>query len=175
MNNQNWKKAIACLGFAAVVSVPTLSIAGEFSHGHKDGHGHGHKAHMMEQRFDKMAEQLALTEGQKAQIQADREASRNEHKVLRQQAHELREEIRVAIQEGAEQSALDSYAAELGKLEIRKMQQRVDSHQQFLAVLTDEQKAELDALKQKRMEKHQQRLENRLERMEARKAEQKDS
>ncbi|WP_193161242.1 Spy/CpxP family protein refolding chaperone [Microbulbifer hainanensis] len=172
MNNQNWKKVIASLGFAAVVSVPALSIAADVDHAHKHGHGHGHSAQFMEQRFDKMAEQLALTEGQKAQIRADREANQGERMALRQQAHKLRKQIQVALREGVDQSALDGYAAELGALEIQKMQQRHESRQQFLAVLTDEQKAELETLKQKRMEKHQQRMQDRLE---ARKAQQMDS
>ena len=163
MNNQHWKKVIASLGFAAVVSVPALSIAADFDQGHKRGHGHGHRAQFMEQRFDKIAEQLALTEGQKAQIRADREATLGERKALRQQSRELRKQIQVALREGADQSALDGYAAELGALEVQKMQQRHQSRQQFLAVLTDEQKAELEALKQKRMEKHQQRMQDRLQ------------
>lgn len=175
MNNQNWKKVIASLGFAAVVSVPTLSIATEFDHGHRHGPKHGHKAEMMEKRFEKMAEQLALTEGQKAQIRADREAGHGERKALQQEAHKLREEIQLALQQGADQSALDTYAAALGALEVQKMQQRMESRQQFLAVLTDEQKAELETLKQSRMEKHQKRRQDRLERMEARKAQQVDS
>ena len=175
MNNQNWKKVIASLGFAAVVCVPALSTAAEFNHGYRHGQKHGHRAEMMEKRFEKMAEQLDLTEGQKAQIRADREAVHGERKALKQEARKLRKEIELALQQGADQSALDTYAAELGALEVQKMQRRMQSRQLFLAVLTDEQKAELETLKQNRMEKHQKRRQDRLERMEARKAQQVDS
>ncbi|WP_346837066.1 Spy/CpxP family protein refolding chaperone [Microbulbifer sp. SAOS-129_SWC] len=173
MNHQGWKKVIAGLGFAAVVAVPTLSVAAGYDYGH--GHGHGGKGHRMEQRFERLAEQLSLTEGQIAQIRANHEAGRAEHTALRQREHALREQVRAAMDEGADQAALDSFASALGSLEIQKMQQRDKSRQQFLAVLTDEQKTELEAMKQKHREMREQHLKDRQERRQAREAQQLDS
>jgi len=166
MKYQSWKKIIAGIGLVAVVGAPALTMAGDFGHGHK----HGGKGRGMEMRFERLTDELELTEGQKAQIRADREAAHTERKALAQQERTLREQVRVAVSEGADQATLDQLAAQVGALEVTKMQQRKEKREQFLAILTDEQKAELAEMKQSRMEKRERHLEDRLERLEKRKA-----
>lgn len=74
---------------------------------------------------------------------------------LRKQLKELRQQIHTAIERSAEQSTLDQFGAELGKLKVRQMQNRYQMRQQFEAILTDEQKAKLAELKDKRRESRQ--------------------
>jgi len=165
MKYQNLKKVITGVGLAVVMVVPMLSMAADLEHGHR----HAHKGRMMGHNFERLADELALTEGQKAQIRADRDAARSEHRDLAQQQRELHQQIRTALDDGADQATLDTLAAQVGALEVQKMQQRRENRAQFLAVLTDDQKAKLTELKQERMDKRQQRMERHLERMEQRK------
>ena len=167
MHKQIWKKAIIGMSLVAVMGAPALGMAADFGPGFKHG-GKGH--HMLQQRFEKIAAELELTEGQKSQIRSDREANRAERHELAQQERTLRKKIRTALKEDADQSTLDGLAAELGALEVNKLQRRHENRERFLAVLTEEQKAELAELKQASMEKRKQRLEERQERREGREA-----
>ncbi len=155
---KNWKAMAGSLVLAGVLAVPATILAQEdnfeppmmFKH-----HGH-HGGHF----FEHMADELDLTEGQKAQLEANRDATREAHKAQRQQIRELHKQLREAIESGADQATLDSLGSELGKLQVAKMQQMHKQREQFEAILTDEQKAKLEQLKRERKERrmeHRQR------------------
>lgn len=67
-----------------------------------------------------MARKLELTEGQKAQLKANRDSNSESRNAQRQQLQELRKEIYTALESGADQATLDQLGAELGKLQVQK-------------------------------------------------------
>ncbi|WKD48640.1 Spy/CpxP family protein refolding chaperone [Microbulbifer spongiae] len=140
---KNWKLAMGSLALAGVLAAPGTTLA--------FGGGEGHHRH----GFEHMARELQLTEGQRAQLKSNRESTREARMALRKQLKELRQQIHTAIERSAEQSTLDQFGAELGKLKVRQMQNRYQMRQQFEAILTDEQKAKLAELKDKRRESRQ--------------------
>ncbi|MFI2812527.1 MULTISPECIES: Spy/CpxP family protein refolding chaperone [unclassified Microbulbifer] len=153
MNYRQWKNAITGIGLAAVIAVPTLGMAGDF------GHRHGDKSHKMQQRIERLAEKLELTEGQKAQLVENHDAVSDERRELMREAHSLRKELRNALADEAGRATLDALAMKIGQLKIRRMELHQNSRQQFLAVLTDEQKAELRELREERQERRAERRE----------------
>ncbi|MDP5208969.1 Spy/CpxP family protein refolding chaperone [Microbulbifer sp. 2205BS26-8] len=140
---KNWKLAMGSLALAGVLAAPGTTLA--------FGGGEGHHRY----GFEHMARELQLTEGQRAQLKSNRESTREARMALRKQLKELRQQIHTAIERSAEQSTLDQFGAELGKLKVRQMQNRYQMRQQFEAILTDEQKAKLAELKDKRRENRQ--------------------
>ncbi|WP_250458412.1 Spy/CpxP family protein refolding chaperone [Microbulbifer litoralis] len=164
MKKQTWKQAITGLGLAVALSAPVLGLAGDFGHGHR----HGDKGPMVHKRFERMAEALALTDEQKARIRTGREEAHKERRELAGRERDLHRQIRVALDDNADQKKLDALAQQLGVLKVQQMQQRRDNREQFFAILTDEQKAELAEIREKRMEKRRQHLKDRLERLEER-------
>ncbi|WKT61782.1 Spy/CpxP family protein refolding chaperone [Microbulbifer thermotolerans] len=145
---KNWKAIAGSVILAGALAAPAATLA--FGGGQGPHH---HKGHYMEH----IAEELNLTEGQKAQLKANREAAREAHKAQRKQKRELHKKLREAIASGADQATLDSLGAELGRLQVAEMQQRHKQRQQFEAILTDEQKAKLEKLKVEREERRMER------------------
>ncbi|WP_299584436.1 Spy/CpxP family protein refolding chaperone [uncultured Microbulbifer sp.] len=149
---KNWKVVLGSLALAGVMAVPAASMA--------FGGGEGHH----KRGFEHMARELGLTEGQKAQLKANRESNSDSKIAQREQLRALRKQIRAAMESGADQATLDQLGTELGKLEVQKMQNHFQIRQQFEAILTDEQKAKFETLKEKRKERHMKWREERLER-----------
>ena len=145
----SWKVMTGTMALAAVLAAPGMSVA--FSGGE---HGPRHHKYQM---FERMAEKLELTEGQKAQLKANRDASRESRMAGRKEMHELRDQLREAIDSGADQAALDQLSMELGRLEVARMQQRQQMQAQFESILTDEQKIKLEQMKSERKERWQKR------------------
>ncbi|WP_226648400.1 Spy/CpxP family protein refolding chaperone [Microbulbifer variabilis] len=149
---RNWKLVLSSLALAGVMAAPaaTMAFGGEEGH-HKRG-------------FEHMARKLDLTEGQRAQLKANRDSNSESRNAQRQQLQELRQQIHTALENGADQATLDQLGAELGKLEMQKMQNHFQMRQQFEAILTDEQKAKYEELKEQRKEHRMKWREERLER-----------
>lgn len=137
-----WKAIAGSMVLAGALTAPGLSMA--FGPGDHGPQGPGHfRGHM----FEHMADELGLTEGQKAQLKANREANREAHKAQREEMRKLRKQLQEAVESGADQATLDSLGAQLGKLEVARMQEMQKMRQQFESVLTDEQKAKLEKMK----------------------------
>lgn len=124
---------------------------------------HGPRAHHMggfdkERMFEHLADELDLTEGQLAQLKANREAEKETRKADRQAMHEVHQQLRDAIESGADQATLDSLGAKLGQLEVKKMQRMHEQRLQFESILTPEQKTKLEELKAKREARHEKRM-----------------
>ncbi|MFA0810026.1 Spy/CpxP family protein refolding chaperone [Microbulbifer epialgicus] len=149
---KNWKLAVGSLALAGVLAFPAASMA--FG-GSEDHHKRG---------FEHMARELQLTEGQKAQLKANRDGTREASKVQRERLNELRKQIHSAIESGADQANLDQLGVELGRLKVQQMQNHYQMRQQFEAILTDEQKAKLEELKAERKERRMKWREQRRER-----------
>jgi len=118
-------------------------------------HGPGHHKERM---FEHLAEKLDLTEGQKAQLKANREANREARKADREELHAVRQQLQDAIESGADQATLDTLGAKLGQMEVARMQRMHDKWVQFESILTDEQKAKLEELKAERKAHHKERM-----------------
>ena len=152
---KNWKVVTGTMALAAVLAAPGMSVA--FSGGE---HGPRHHKHQM---FERMAEKLELTEGQKAQLKANREAGRESRMAERKEMRELRDQLREAVDSEADQATLDQLSVELGRLKVAEMQRRKKMQEQFEAILTDEQKAKLEQMKSERKERWQERRAERQE------------
>lgn len=151
-----WKALAGSAILSSALIVPGMVMA------FPDG-DHGPR-HQKERMFEHLADELELTEGQKAQLKANREAGREARKAERQEMHQVREQLREAIESGADQATLDSLGAKLGQLEVAKMQHMHDKQQQFESILTDEQKAKLAELKAKRETRREERMQRWKER-----------
>ncbi|MGL6158881.1 Spy/CpxP family protein refolding chaperone [Microbulbifer sp.] len=139
-----WKATLGSLALASVLAVPAVTLAqDDFVHPSMSRH-HGSRF------LEHMEEELGLTEGQVAQLKANREVNRDARKAQRKQVRELRKQLREAIDSGADQGTLDELGAQLGKLHVAKMQEMRQVRQQFEAILTEEQKARLKQLKEER-------------------------
>ncbi|SDJ58249.1 Spy/CpxP family protein refolding chaperone [Microbulbifer yueqingensis] len=154
MNVSNWKTMAASVVVASALAIPGFAMADH--HGH-----HGDKGPHHERMLERMAEKLELTEEQKAQIKANHEANRAEHRKLREEMHKVREEVSEALDSGADQATLDELASRLGALQIEKMRQRREMHEQLKAVLTDEQKAKLEQMHSERKDRWKERRQKR--------------
>lgn len=159
MQLTNWKTLMGSLILASAVALPGAAFAGDH-HGRQGGEHHG-KGHHMQEMFDRMAEKLELTEAQKAQLKAKRETHHDALKSLKEQKHKLRDEIREALDSGADQTKLDGLAAQLGAVELRMMQQHHQMHKELEAVLSDEQKAKWEQMRKEHKERRMERRERR--------------
>lgn len=139
-----WKTTMSGLALAGALAVPAATLAQDDFRPHHRGH------HFIEH----MAEELELTEGQVAQLKANREANRDARKAQRKQMRELHKQLREAIESGADQATLDELGVQLGQLHVAKMQEMQQMRQQFEAILTEEQKAGLKQLKAERGDRH---------------------
>ncbi|MCO1335058.1 Spy/CpxP family protein refolding chaperone [Microbulbifer sp. OS29] len=144
-----WKQVLGSLTLAGVLVAPLTAMA--------FGGGEGHQG----RGFDHMMRQLELTEGQQAQLKANRESTREARMAQRKQLIELRKQISTAIESGADQATLDQLSEEFGKLKVQEMANHKKMREQFKAILTDEQKAKLEQLKSERQESRMKRREER--------------
>lgn len=144
-----WKALAGSLVLSSVMAAPAMVMASP------DGdHGpHHHKQRM----FEHIADELDLTEGQKAQLKANREASKEAFKARREAMHEAHKALRDAVSSGADQATLDSLGAKIGALEVQKAQEMEKQRTQFEAILTDEQKTRLEEMKAERKERFEKR------------------
>lgn len=93
--------------------------------------------------------QLNLTDDQKAKIKQIRESYAERNKPLREQLHAKREELRQASEGGTFNEALATQKlTEMASLEAKLMGEGFRLHQEMLAVLTPEQKTQLEQQKE---------------------------
>jgi len=108
----------------------------------KFGHGWGGPGAMG------MFRQLNLTDDQKAKIKQIRESYAERNKPLRDQLRAKRQELRQASEGGTFNEALATQKlTEMASLEAKLMGEGFRMHQETLAVLTPEQKTQLDQAK----------------------------
>jgi Spy/CpxP family protein refolding chaperone len=95
-----------------------------------------------------MFKQLNLTEDQQAKIKQIRESFATQNKPLRDQLRAKRQELRQASEGGTFNEALATQKlTEMASLQAKLMGVEFQEHQQMLAVLTPEQKAQLEQSK----------------------------
>ncbi|HKP13118.1 MAG TPA: Spy/CpxP family protein refolding chaperone [Blastocatellia bacterium] len=135
---------------ACALAVPVVMAQTSDGGGAKGGrHGHfGHRGGRGE--FGMMGfRQLDLTDAQKAQLKQIHENHRQATASLREQIRAKRQEIHAANQGGTVNEALAAQKlAEIAPLEAKLMADRAQIRQESLAVLTVEQKAKLDQMRE---------------------------
>jgi len=95
-----------------------------------------------------MFKQLNLTEDQKAKIKQIHESFATQNKPLRDELRAKRQELRQASEGGTFNEALATQKlTEMASLQAKLMGVEFQEHQQMLAVLTPEQKAQLEQSK----------------------------
>src|SRR5262245_9842655 len=147
--------AVLALGLAGV------GLAADEGAGRGDGSGRWG----MHGRHGDFMRGLNLTDDQKAQLKTLREQQREEMKPVFEQQRALRDQIRQALESGKPD------ATRIGQLEIQSHQLRLQmkaAHEKamasFVNVLTPEQKAQWEKMKQEREQRREQFRERREER-----------
>ncbi len=132
-------------------------------HGKRGGR-HGGGKHMMK----RMAGKLELTDAQKEQMKATREAQKVDNQALRDQMKQLRTEMQNL--DSSDATAVAALAARKGELTSQMFIARNQARLAFEAILTDEQKAKLAEMKAERKAKKEARMKKRMERKAAKNA-----
>ena len=145
-------KVLAIASLSAVVLAASIAVAQSVKTESQEGKGGRHGWHgegMKRGRGgDGLFERLNLTDDQKARLKQIRESFATTNKPLMEQLRAKRQELRQASEGGTFNEALATQKlTEMAGLEAKLMGARFQIHQQELAVLTAEQKAQLDQLK----------------------------
>jgi len=112
-----------------------------------------------------MFAKLNLSEDQKAQMKQLRESSREATKPLRDELRAKRQELRQANAGGGFNEALTAQKlTEMASLQAKLMGESVKQRQAMMAILTPEQKAQLEAAQTERRAKREERKAKRAER-----------
>lgn len=141
-----WKILAGTAILSGALLVPAVVLAAP------DG-DHGPRHHK-ERMLEHMAEQLQLTEGQRAQLKANREAGRERRKAARAEMRQVRKQLREAIESGADEATVEDLGIRLGHLEVARAKHRQEQRMQFESILTDEQKAKMEELRAERQARH---------------------
>jgi len=139
------KLAIAC-AMVCALAVPVVmaqSTGDDTKGGHHGRHGgHGDFAMMG-------FHQLDLSDAQKAQLKQIHESHRQNIAPIAEQIRAKRQEIHAASEGGTvNEAVITQKLTEIAPLEAKMIAERARIHQESLAVLTAEQKAKLDQLRE---------------------------
>ena len=139
--------------FTTAVAVTFLGAALAFAAPHEGGKGFGgHGRHGMFGK--KLAQELGLTDAQKAQIKDIRKASREENKAFFEQAHATMKEFFEAKKAG-DTAKVDSLKPAIDAQRAQMKQLRGADEAKIAAVLTPEQNAKWQQFKAERAERWQ--------------------
>jgi periplasmic protein CpxP/Spy len=144
MKLNKWMTAVAVLTLGT-----SLAVAAPNEGGFKAKHRRDHRG-MHAQKF---AEKLNLTEAQKDQIKQIRQNNREQNKAFFETARATRQELRAA-KKANDTAKVESLKATLKAQREQFQQIRQTERTQILAILTPEQKAQFEAMKAERGERH---------------------
>ena len=134
------------LFLSLVLLSPAQARSGHKGHHDKGGH------------FKKMMQQLNLTEEQQSQVKSIFEDFRESHKDQRKQIRAERQAMNDLMrQEALDETLLRKQMRKMSEMREDMMIERIKMMKQVRSLLTDEQKARLDELKQQWREKHEKR------------------
>ena len=165
MNKLSRFQAIALAFVIAIALAVTAAVAQTTDGGAKGGRhgGFGHQGRHGD--FAMMGfSQLDLTDAQKAQLKQIRENHRQSMAPVMQELRAKRQELRAGNQAGAfDEAAATAKLREIAPLEAKLLGERARLHQEMMGVLTAEQKAKLDQLKEQFKSRRAERRANRQE------------
>ena len=145
MNKNKWITMAAVLALSA-----SMAFAGPHGGGRHGKHARGGEF------GQRMAEKLNLTEAQKAQLKAQHQAFREANKAFFENAHETRRQFREAKKAG-DTARLEALKPTMEAQRAQMQQLHEQQKQQFLSVLTPEQRTQFEALKAEREARRSQR------------------
>jgi Spy/CpxP family protein refolding chaperone len=96
-----------------------------------------------------------LSDAQREQLKAIAGSHREQGKAQREQMQSQRETMRDAVARGASPQELEALASESAALHKQRILQRAERQQQMMAVLNEEQRAQMLKHREERMGKHQ--------------------
>ena len=135
----------------ALVAVAALAVPVALAQGGGKGEGHGQWGHRGGERGEMGLmgfRQLNLTDAQKAQLKQIHENHKQAIAPLMQQIAAKRQEIRAASESGTvDEAAATQKLTEIAPLEAKLMAEHAKIRQESLAVLTPEQKTQLDTIR----------------------------
>ena len=136
------------------VVVAVVFIAGSvFAWGGCETHGKGSKECSNKEEMNK---ELGLTTEQSKQLETGRQSHRAEVKILHDAMKVKKEELKAAIvKPGATRAQVELIANELKALQARMTDKRIDGIFAVKAILTPEQFAKLETMKEKNVNKRQ--------------------
>ncbi|HVE70164.1 MAG TPA: Spy/CpxP family protein refolding chaperone [Thermoanaerobaculia bacterium] len=135
---------------AALMLTATVAFGHEGGKGRGDRGGRGgHRGGFMSQR---LAEKLNLTDAQKAQIQEISKGFREQNRATFEGSRDLRQEARAA-RKANDTAKLEALKPQLEAQRTQMQQLREAHQQQILAVLTAEQRAQLETMKSERKQR----------------------
>jgi len=137
-----WISVAAALGLTATLAVAGTTAAVEGHEHGGEGHGH-HGHHGMSMR---MARKLNLTDAQKEQWKAARKATHEQNAAFFEQAKATHKELRAA-REANDTAKLDALKPTVEAQRAQMKQLRAAQEQQFVSLLTPEQRTQFEALK----------------------------
>ena len=146
-------KLLAIASLSAVVLAASIAVAQSVKTETQDGKGSRHARHgqggMRGHRGGgAFFNRLNLTDDQKARLKQIRESFASTNKPLHEQLRAKRQELRQLNEGGTFNEALATQKlTEMASLEAKLMGERHKLHQEMLAVLTAEQKAQLEQSK----------------------------
>jgi Spy/CpxP family protein refolding chaperone len=156
--------AIAALLTAALSTAAFAGPPGRdgFGDGPRAGHKPPSPVGMLARTIDR---HIDVTEAQREEIEAIMAAHRDEARPLARQAQQARRELATLIESGAwDEEAVTALAEQQGALTAQRIVLGARGASELLAVLTDEQRVELEAVREVRREMRRERSERRRER-----------
>ncbi len=146
MKTKQWITMAAVLTLAA-------TVAGAAPHGGGEGRrGGSHGRHAGQQMRQKLAQKLNLTDAQRQQMRAVRESFRERNKDFFQTAKATRQQFRNA-RRADDTARLEALRPSMQSHREQMKQLRRRQHEQVVAILTAEQRAQLESMKAQRSER----------------------
>ncbi len=143
------KKILSAVAVVALSGTMAFAIDNGSGKAWGHGHRHGFMAH-------RLAQKLNLTDAQKEQWKALNKSFREENKAFFESARQTRHDFRAA-KEAGDQAKIDSLKATMQSQHEQFKQLHAAKEQQFLGILTPDQRAQYDSLKAERAARHQQK------------------
>jgi protein CpxP len=160
-NARKYLRAALCGGALATLTALSASAA-QPEHGRARGMRGSHFGHGLLRELD-------LSDAQRDQIRGLFEEM--EATGVQRRSREARASLHDAIESGADDEAIREMGRQLGEAEGESAVERAGIHRRVLAILTEEQRQELQALK----EEEKQEMEERRRRFEERRARRRDN
>jgi protein CpxP len=143
------RTAFITIALAVLLIAPAIALAGpgKWGHGHRGPHGDPGPG----ERMRMIAEQLDLSEEQRAQVRELAEQHRESTRALRDQMRDARRALGEAIHaEDSNETSIRSASAAVAALEADIAVARAAHRKEFEALLTPEQLEELGQMKEER-------------------------
>ena len=163
------KKLIVAILSIVLVAMGAMFIFAQDGTGKADGkRGFGKRGHHRGGHGGMMFRGLDLTDEQKAQMKAIRQASKETSKPIREQMKANRQKLQTLSESGTfDEAQVQAIAAQQGSLSAQMIVEKEKVKAQMFNILTPEQKTKAAEMKAQFQQKRQERMQKRQERRNA--------